>query len=73
MDSILSGATTPGMSGPESSGNEGVLYIPLDSSLAIWLFSVIYRTLIGKWVLPLYKDSVSVFYSPNRLVCKQSV
>ena len=29
----LSGATTPGQSGPEGSGNEGVLYIPQSSSI----------------------------------------
>ena len=30
----LSGATTPGKSGPGSDGNEGVLRIPLSSSIA---------------------------------------
>ena len=30
----LSGATTPGQSGPESDGNEGVLHIPQSSSTA---------------------------------------
>ena len=28
IDRILSGATTPGQSGPGSDGNEGVLHIP---------------------------------------------
>ena len=28
IDSTLSGATTPGQSGPEGEGNEGVLHIP---------------------------------------------
>ena len=30
----LSGATTPGQSGPGSDGNEGVLHIPQSSSIA---------------------------------------
>ena len=33
MDRTLSGATTPAHSGPESDGNEGVLYIPQSSSI----------------------------------------
>ena len=31
IDKILSGATTPGLSGPGSDGNEGVLNIPKSS------------------------------------------
>ena len=33
MDSALSGATTPGQSGPGSGGNKGVLRIPQSSSI----------------------------------------
>ena len=33
IDRTLSGATTPGLSGPESDGNEGVLRIPQSSSI----------------------------------------
>ena len=33
MNRILSGATTPGQSGPESAGNEGVSHIPQCSSI----------------------------------------
>ena len=33
MDRILSGATTPGQSGPGINGNEGVLYILQSSSI----------------------------------------
>ena len=33
IDRTLSGATTPGQSGPESDGNEGVLRIPQSSSI----------------------------------------
>ena len=34
IDRTLSGGTTPGQSGPGSYGNEGVLYIPLSSSIS---------------------------------------
>ena len=33
IDRTLSGANTPGQSGPESDGNEGVLCIPQNSSI----------------------------------------
>ena len=33
IDKSLSGATTPGQSGPRSDGNEGVLSIPQSSSI----------------------------------------
>ena len=33
IDRTLSGATTPGQSGPGSDGNEGVLRIPQNSSI----------------------------------------
>ena len=33
MDRTLSGATTPGQSGPGSNGNEGLLGIPQSSSI----------------------------------------
>ena len=33
IERILSGATTPSQSGPGSDGNEGVLQIPLSSSI----------------------------------------
>ena len=33
IDMILSSATTPGQSGPESNGNEGVHHIPQSSSI----------------------------------------
>ena len=34
MNRALSGATTPGQSGPGSDGNEGVIRIPQSSSIA---------------------------------------
>ena len=33
IDRTLSGATTPGQSGPRSNGNEGVLHIPQSFSI----------------------------------------
>ena len=33
IDRILSGVTTPGQNGPGSNGNEGLLHIPLSSSI----------------------------------------
>ena len=33
IDRVLSGATTPGQSGPESNGNEEVLHIPQSPSI----------------------------------------
>ena len=33
IDRTLSGGATPGQSGPESNGNEGVYYIPQSSSI----------------------------------------
>ena len=81
IDKTLSGATTPGQSGPGNDGNEGVLRIPQTSSISglhsskhqnycslnIRLFNAISRTLDGEWGLPLYRDAVGVFYSTNRL------
>ena len=36
---LLSGATTPGQSGPGSDGNEGVLHIPQSSNITAFLMS----------------------------------
>ena len=67
----LSGATTPGQSGPGSDGNEGVLRIPQISSTAgtspsDCLVSYPGHSLGGR-VLPLCRGAVSLFYSPSRL------
>ena len=46
----LSGAITPGLSGPGSDGNEAVPSISQSSSIwnvAIRLYNVIFRTLVG--------------------------
>ena len=67
----LSGATTPGQSGPGSNGNEGVLHIPQDPSIT-WTSPsdclVSYQdTRGGGGLLSLCRGAVSVFYSPSRL------
>ena len=67
IDRTQSGATTPGQSGPGRDGNKEVHHIPQSSSiteaLPNRLFSVISWTFIVG-VLPLYRDSVSVFCCP---------
>ena len=64
IDRSLSGATTPGQSGPGSIGYEGVLHTPQKlqhyRSLTIRLFNVISRTLVGG-VLPLCWEMPSVY------------
>ena len=61
----LSGATTP----DQSNGKEEVLCIPL--KLQHWRFAirlfVISAILVGREVLPLCRDVVSVFFSPCQL------
>ena len=71
IDRTLSGATTPGPSGPGSDGNKGVLHIPQSSSITgispsdcLMLYP---GHLLGGGVLPLCRDVVSVFYSPSQL------
>ena len=63
----LSGATTPGQSGPGSDGNKEVLHIPQSSSIARTSISdclVSYpgHSLVGGGVLPLIRETVGVFY-----------
>ena len=73
IDRTLSGTTTPIQSGPGSNGNEGMLCIPQSSSFTGTLPSdgvVLYLGHSLDRVLPIYKDSVGVFYSPSWLcVC----
>ena len=64
----LSGATTPGQSGPGSNGNEEVFRIPQSSSFAgtspsDCLVSYPGHSLGG--FLPLCRAAVSVFYCPS--------
>ena len=70
IDMTRSGATTPGQSEPGSDGNEEVLHIPQISSItevSAWDCLVSYpRYLLGD-VLPLCRDAVGIFYSPNQL------
>ena len=69
IDRTLFAATSPSMSEPGSSGNERVLCIPQSSSItgvsvSEWLMSCTGHSL---WeVLPLYKASFGVFYSPSQ-------
>ena len=67
IDRALSGATTPGQRGLESNGNEGVLRIPQSSSItgsSPLDYLVSYPLVEG---LPLCREKVGVFNSPNRL------
>ena len=61
IDRTLTGATTPGQSGPGSDGNEEVLYIPQSSS-DDGLVSYI-RTLVG-WVSYPFTEMQSVYSTP---------
>ena len=67
IDTGLSGATTPGQSGPGSNGNKGVLRIPqiyiiTEASPSDCLVSYPRHILVGVEDLnPLYKDAVDVF------------
>ena len=71
IDRILSGATTPGKSGPGSDDNEGILRILQSSSITGTSASdclVSYPGhLLGEGLLPLCGEAVGAFYSPSRL------
>ena len=71
IDRTISGATTPGQSGPESDGNEGTLHIPQSYSItgtspSDCLVSYSGHSL-GWGSYPSYREAVGVFYSPSRL------
>ena len=68
INKTLSNATTLGQSEPGNNGNEGVLRIPQSSCITgTWPSdSVISKILLGG-VLPLCREAVDVFYSPNLL------
>ena len=72
MDRTLSGATTPGQSGPENDGNEEVLRILQSSSItgaspSDCLLSYLGDTLVRSY--PSAENVVRVFYSvPLKLV-----
>ena len=63
INRTLLGATTPGLSGPGSNSNEGVLRIPQ----RMRFFNVISRILVVR-VLTLCRHPVGVFCSPRRRV-----
>ena len=67
-DRIISGAITPGQSGPESDGNEVVRHIPQSSSITRASPTdclILYPE--HSFFLHLCRVAFSVFYSPNRL------
>ena len=69
IDRTLSGAITPGQSGPGSDGNKGVLHIPQSSSITEASPSdsfASYQDIRWWGGLTLFKDAV-VFYSLSRL------
>ena len=71
IDRNLTGATTPGQSGPGSKGNEGILRIPQCSSITrtspadclLWCP----EHSLGRWVLLFCIEAVGVFYSSSLL------
>ena len=69
INRTLSGATIPDQNIPGSDGNKGVLRIPLNSNITWISLSdclVLYPgTPCESGVLPLCRDAVGVFYSPN--------
>ena len=68
IDRTLSGATTPGQSGPGSDGNEEILCIPPKSSItgvSPLDCLVSYPGHPLESVLPFCRDAVGVFYRPG--------
>ena len=62
MDTALSGATTPGQSGPGSDGNEGVLRIPQSSSITGTSLSNILEVLSLMWVGSSFRCIISFHF-----------
>ena len=70
IDRALSGATTPGKSGPGSNGSEEILCIHQSSSITGISPSDCFMSYPGHslgGVLPLCRGAVCVFYSLSRL------
>ena len=75
IERAISGATTPGQSGPVSDGNDGVLHIPQSSSITGTSPSdclVLYPRHSFGGVLLLCEGAVDIFYSPSRQGGKQT-
>ena len=66
IDWILSGATTPGQSGPGSDGNEGVLLISQSSSITGTSPSDCFVSYSG-YSFPFCSGAAGVYYSPGWL------
>ena len=71
IDRSLSGATTPGQSGPGSDGNKRVLGITQSSSITRASPLDCFMSYLGhsleRGIIPLCRDTVSLFYSPSLL------
>ena len=65
IDKTLSSATTPSQGGPESDGNEGVLYIPQSSSITGSSPSVCFVLYPGQSLGGAYRstEKQSVYYT----------
>ena len=80
IDRILSGATTPGQSGPGSDGNEGVLRIPQSSSFtgtspSDCLVSYPGHSLVGSYSsaeVQLVYSTAPADWAIHRVECKNS-
>ena len=73
IDKTLSGATTPGQSGPGRNGNEGVLHIPQSSSMTETSPSdclVSYPGHLGGGLTPLQRWSQCILQLSNYLISK---
>ena len=71
IDGILTGTTTSGQNGPKNNGNEGVLYIHQSFRTGVspseGLVSYPGHSSWEGDILPLCRDAVGIFYSPDWL------
>ena len=67
IDRTLSGATTPGQSGPESDGYEGVIRISQTSIITETSTSACIASYLGHSLECSCSSAVGVFYSPSWL------
>ena len=66
IDRTLSGAITPGWSGPRNEDNEGLVHIPQSSSITATSWSDCLVTYLGhslRRILPLCRNAIGVFYN----------
>ena len=70
INGTLTGTTTQDQNWPKSNSNEGVLQILQSPRTVVSPSDTVYcpiRTLIGRKILLLCRNSVDVFYSPSQL------